>query len=281
MNYQLSKNNRKRFLVCFILVFFYSLVCKFCQGSENQNDFILKVDGHEFNVVVGQPITKQNKHPLVIYHHGEGYWAYNPFELRKLAQLFANEGILFWAPEIKSWTPVSQPDFLQEISAVNKAILALAMKSQDVDQKDINVVGLGMSSWVVFENDVTSTNIRTISLLGFGIPYYIFSDYVKGLIDHTDYNSITAKLLLMVNDEDLNIDIESAEVLRKKLISAGKKVDCMEYPDGGHMSLTGTNHYTKDLINFLKGERIDTTNSIKVDKDLKKKLKRIRETGYW
>jgi dienelactone hydrolase len=267
-------------ILLFIVVLFVSFSV---YQNIKSHDFLIQVNGSYYNVIVGVPVEEREQYPLVIYHHGAGYQSLEPFELRELAKAFADEGFLFWAPERTPWSPERTLETLEEARAIRDEILELAYRHPEVDKSNINVVGFSLGSWIVFEASPRSSNVRTVSLLGFGAPYddAVTYDYVTGLVNSTDYKKITAKILVMVSAEDSRVDIEVGETLRKRMIEANKTIDVVEYPRGDHLSLAGVKNYTADLINYLKGETINTTEAITVDKALKSKWERMRRTGYW
>lgn len=248
--------------------------------EENKDDFKIKINGKRYNVIVAKPTEKLNQYPLVIYHHGGGYETLEPFELRNLSKEFVKEGFLFWAPER---TPGSQWEGLEEAKKMDKMILELATKHPEVNKSDINVVGFCLGSWVAFENDVKSPDVRTVSLLNFGAPYddTVLYDYVMELVNKTDYGKIYPKILIMVSEGDSRLDIGAGETLRKKMVEANKTIDCVLYKKGEHLSLAGVNDYLKDLIRYLKDEKINTTESIKISEEIREIYKMYRTTGYW
>ena len=240
-------------VIIILLVSFSSLSGYFIYlESETKNDFTIEVNDKDYNVIVGKPGKELKKYPLVIYHHGGGYRTLEPFELHKVAQMFAEEGFLFWAPERTPWAPERALETLKEAQVMSKEILDLAIKNPEVNKSNINVVGFCLGSWVAFENDAQSPYVRTVSLLGFGAPYddTVLYDYVTDLANNTDYSKISAKMLIMVSEEDSRVDIEVGEIVRKRMIETNKTIDVIVYPIGGHLSLAGAKNYTIDLIKY-------------------------------
>ena len=275
-----KKLNVKKVLIIVILLLVIIVLFPF---EKNKDDFKIKVNGKEYNVIVAKPKEKLEQYPLVIYHHGGGYRTIEPFELRNLSKEFAKEGFLFWAPERTPGAPWEGLQTLKDAQAMSKAILDLAIKSPKVDKNNINIVSFCLGSWAAFENDVKSPNVKTVSLLNFGAPYddTVLYDYVMELVNKTDYSEISPKILIMVSEEDSRVDIEAGETLRKKMVEANKTIDCVLYKEGEHLSLAGVKDYLKDLVKYLKDEKINTTESIKISENIRNKYKRYRTTGYW
>ena len=276
----MSKKINVKKLLIIVIILFIVVVFPF---NKNRDDFKIKVDGKEYNVIVTKPKEKLSQYPLVIYHHGGGYKTIEPFELRNLSKEFAKEGFLFWAPERSPGAPWEGLQTLKDAQAMSKVILDLAIKSPEVDKNNINVVSFCLGSWAAFENDAKSPYVKTVSLLAFGAPYddTVLYDYVMELVNKTDYSEISPKILIMVSEEDSRVDIEPGEILRKNMVKVNKTVDCVLYKEGEHLSLAGVKDYLKDLIKYLKDEKINTTESIKISEEIREKYKRFRTTGYW
>jgi len=259
MNCMVKKEKICSIVILLFCIFLLYLLLKpeFIKEQIDKNDFTIKVNGKNYNIIVGKPEKKVTRYPLLIYHHGGGYLSLEPFELRKLAQIFAEEGFLFWAPERTPWAPERALETLKEGQIMSKAILDLAIKHPEVNKSNINVVGFCLGSWVAFENDAKSPDVRTVSLLGFGAPYddTVLYDYVVDLVNETDYSKIFSKILIMLSREDYRVDIGIAETVRKKMINANKTINVITYQKGDHLSLAGNKTYLIDLINYLKGEK--------------------------
>jgi len=275
-----KKINVKKVLIIVIILLIIIVLFPF---KKDDDDFKIKVNDKEYNVIVAKPKEKLSQYPLVIYHHGGGYKTIEPFELRNLSKEFAKEGFLFWAPERSPGAPWEGLQTLKDAQAMSKVILDLAIKSPEVDKNNINVVSFCLGSWAAFENDAKSPYVKTVSLLAFGAPYddTVLYDYVMELVNKTDYSEISPKILIMVSEEDSRVDIEPGEILRKNMVKVNKTVDCVLYKEGEHLSLAGVKDYLKDLIKYLKDEKINTTESIKISEEIREKYKRFRTTGYW
>lgn len=276
--------NRISKIVIFILfftalagLFFYFLYQKISLG----NDFTIRVNKNKYNVISGKCVNKLQKYPLVIYHHGGRRRLFSSAQLRDIAAVFADNGFLFWAPERNPWIPTRAFERLKEAHAVSKAVLDYAIKHPGIDKGNIHVIGFDLGSWVAFADDARSPYVKSVSLLGFGAPYDMMHDYVTKLINTTSYDSVSARILVMVTAEDADIDIETAEILRKNMAQASKIIDCVQYAIEKDFISIETNLYLEDLLKYLKGEMIHTSASIRLDESFKKKWKSIRETGYW
>jgi dienelactone hydrolase len=246
-------------------------------------NFTVSVDGKEFNVIEAVPLEKLDSYPLVIYHHGGGYLTLEPFELEKLAQRFAQEGFMFWAPQRSLWRPEIAYEVLEEAIDVRASMLELALNHPDVDRDDINVVGFCLGSWAVLEGDASSEHVRTASLLGFGAPFddTLLYDYVTGLANSTDCSKISANVLVMVSRGDPRVDIRSAELLRRRMSDANKTISLVVYPDGDHLSMAGDKPYLDDLIGYLRGDVINTADGIDLDDPIFDKWESMWGSGYW
>lgn len=272
-----------KFLIIILVLISFSIVFLNYPVDGDDSDFIISVDDEIYNVIVGKPSVQIEKYPLVIYHHGAGYLTLEPFELRELAQVFADEGFLFWAPERTPWAPHRALETLYEARAIDESILELAIQHPDVNTSDINVVGFSLGSWVSFENDSKSDLVRTVSLLAFGAPYddTFLYNYVISLANETDYSEISTEVLVMVSKEDTKVDIGAAETIRRNMLSANKTIYCVQYETGDHLDLAGVKNYTNDLISYLKGDEILTSDFIEIDEEFRSKWESIHETGYW
>jgi len=251
-----------------------------------KEDFTITVNGKDYNVIVGKPPQKSEKYSLVIYHHGGGYKTLEPFELRKLSQIIAKEGFLVWIPERTPMTSLLGEGWqtFEEARYVSKEILNIALNHPEVDKNNINVIGFALSAGAVVEENIYSPNVRSISLLGFGAPiteavlYNTFNDLVEKEID---YSKVSPKIFIMVSKEDTSADTKLAEIFRQKLVEAGKVVDCIEYPEGNHLRMVGDKDYLVDLIKYLEGEEIKTTDIIETNKYILEMRRKSREGGYW
>ena len=275
-----KKLNVKKVLIVVVLLLIIIVLFPF---KENRDDFKIKVDGKEYDVIVAKPKEKLSQYPLVIYHHGGGYKTIEPFELRNLSKEFAKEGFLFWAPERTPWSITKSKYIYEEAENISKAVSNVALNDTKVNKNKIYVVGFSMGSLVALNMNAKSGNVNKLILIGFGAPYddALMYKYFKVNLNKTNYSRIKPKILIMLSQEDEKVDINDAETLRKNLIEANKDVDCVVYEKGGHLSLVGVKNYINDVIKYLKNEEINITEKINVDKQLRAKYERYASTGYW
>lgn len=280
--------NKTKIIILAVIIVLAGL---YCYGYFNQTikktakkDFIISVNGKNYNVIVGKPSQKREKYPLVIYIHGGGYKTTEPFELRKLSQVFANQGFLVWTPEREPGIPGRDLETLEEAEKVSKEILNIALKHPEVDKDNINIVGFCLGSWAVLRENIYSPNVKSIGLLGFGAPFdnAVLYDKINNLVgQEIDYSKVSPKILVMVSKEDNRVDTKIAETFRQKMVQAGKAIDCIEYSTGNHLSLAGDKEYLLDLIKYLKGEKVETTDFIETNKQILELWDSAQKGGYW
>jgi predicted peptidase len=228
------------------------------------------------DIIVTKPGKRLAKYPLVIYHYGGGYKKIEPFELKEISRALSEAGFLVWIPKRKPLSIDETKGALSKAEATCEKILDKALKDPMIDKDNINVIGFCLSSWAVFKKNLHSPHIKSIILLDFGAPFDDDSLYNKiyGLVNNTDYTRVSAKILVIVSKEDDKLSIEPAEIMREKMVEAKNKIDCIEYLDGNEF-------YLKDVVKYLKGENIDTVESIKLNIQHLERWIRIRKTGYW
>jgi dienelactone hydrolase len=279
------KKNRRKYvlagisLIC-LITFSVLLLQMYVKPVE---DFSMEYNGKSYNVIVEKPEVNKEKYPLVIYHHGEGFETIEPFELREIAKRFAKDGFLVWIPERTPWSPERTLDTLSETEGIGKRIMDMALNDSSVDKRNINLVGFSLGSWAFLKGEGLDEKVRSISLIGFGAPFYdtLLYDKVFSLVNNGSFDNLPGNVLIMVSREDQIVNIAAAETLREKIAQTGKKVDCVVYEEGDHLSMTGNNKYIYDVIRYLQGEKIDTVDHIELNNDIINKWERVWKTGYW
>lgn len=270
-------------IIVFLCLVLFSIFFFWAGMSYPKDDFYIKYNGKNYNVIVERPGVEKGKYPLVIYHHGGGYETLEPFELRKVAKRLAEEGFLVWIPERTIWSPERALETLSEADGISKKVLDTALNNPKVDKNNINLVGFCLGSWAILEENIHSESIKSISLIGFGAPFddTVLYDRVFDLVNNTVYDDVSADVLVMVSKGDSRVNIAPAEILRQKMVKSDKKIDCMVYNEGDHLSMAGDKPYMEDLIKYLKGEEINTVDSVEFNDQIVDIWNKERKTGYW
>jgi hypothetical protein len=120
-------------------------------------------------------------------------------------------------------------------------------------------------------------------LIGFGAPYEDMALYEHAyyLADSAKYDAVHARVLIVEAADDSKLSLEPAETARKKMAAANKSISCIEYASQERQNLSGDKAYLQDVIKYLHGEKINTTDHLESDMEIFNKWQRIRETGYW
>ena len=229
-------------------------------------DFTIVYDNQKYNVIVEEPLESKDKYPLIIYNHGGGYKTLEPFDLRRVAERLSEEGFLVWIPERSLWLPEEVLGRFSEAKGVSKTVLDIALQHPNVDKDNINLIGFSLGSWAVLEENIYSEDVKSISLLGFGAPFdhTVLYDHVFKLVNEIDYGKVSAEVLIMTSKGDTRVNIDAGEILRSKMVEAGKNISAMSYEEGDHLSMAGIKPYLDDLVKFLKGEEVNLESGEKI-----------------
>lgn len=272
-------------VVILVGFFCFKFLVQTTEGDRTtKKDFTITVNDKNYNVIVGEPPQKSEKYPLLIYYHGGGYKTLEPFELRKLSQIFAKEGFLTWIPEREPVASGEGPQMLKEAQEIGKEILKEALNHSEVDRNNIQVVSFCLGDWAALREHIYSSDVKSISLLSLGANFYntVLYDNAYNFVEkEIDYSKVSPKIFIMVAKDDMRVDTRVAEILRQKLVQAKKVVDAIEYPTGGHLSLAGDKEYLVDLTKYLKGEKIKTVDLIETNKQILELWEAARVGGYW
>jgi len=250
--------------------------------EEQSDDFHVAYEGTAFHVIVEKPDDINQPYPLVIYNHGGGYKTFEPFELRKIAETLSEAGFIVWIPERSFLKLEALDDSLEEAKGISELMLDTAYNNPMIDKENIHIAGFSLGSWAILEANLFSP-VKTIILIGFGAPFQDtrMYDRIHDFVKNADYDKVSANVLVVVSKEDTMVYTEPAEILRKKMLAANKPITCIEYPTGGHSSLTGNKTYLIDIIKYLTGEEIETTDIIETNKGILDKWDEMRAQGYW
>jgi len=245
-------------------------------------DFSINYNNKEFNVIVEKPVEPVEKYPLIIYNHGGGYKTLEPFKLREIAKTLSEAGFLVWIPERSFLKLEALDESLEEAKGISEIMLNLAYNDQIIDKENIHIVGFSLGSWAILEKNLFSP-IKSIILTGFGAPFQDTKMYdrIYDFVNNADYDKVSANLLIMVSKGDTMVYTEPAEILRKKMLAANKAITCIEYPSGKHSSMTGNKPYLTDIIKYIKGGEIETTDIIETNKEILNKWDVMKTQGYW
>ncbi len=280
----MSKKTWLIILLLIGLVLIYSHV-KFDSSKQIKSglkDFSINYDNKEFNVIVEKPDELMEKYPLIIYNHGGGYKTLEPFELRKIAKTLSGAGFIVWIPERSFLKLEALDESLEEAKGISKIMLNMAHNDQIIDKENIHIVGFSLGSWAILEENLFSP-VKSIILTGFGAPFQDTKMYdrIYDFVNNADYDKVSANLFIMVSKGDTMVYTEPAEILRKKMVTANKAITSIEYPSGKHSSMTGNKPYLIDIIKYIKGEEIKTTDIIETNKEIFNKWDVMKTQGYW
>lgn len=245
-------------------------------------NFYVKYGNTSYKVLVDKPNVTMEKYPLIIYHHGEYDTNLEEYQLDRVARTLAKAGFLVWIPERPLVEGADSFALLKQAETISNVILRIAQNVSAVDKKNINIVGYSLGSLAVFGANLDS-NVNSIVLIGFGAPYEDMAlyEYAYYLSDSANYNVVHTRILIVEAADDSKVSLEPAEIARRKMVAANKSISCIEYAGAEHQSLSGDKAYLQDVIKYLHGEKINTTDHLESDMEIFNKWQRIRETGYW
>lgn len=271
----------KNFTFLFFLLYLVILASG-CSTNVASEDFSITYNDKSFHVIVEKPDKIMPSYPLFIYNHGGGYKTFEPFELRKIAKTLSEAGFIVWIPERSFLKLEALDESLEEAKGISEIMLNMAYNDPMIDKENIHIAGFSLGSWAILEENLFSP-VKSIILTGFGAPFQDtrMYDRVYDFVKNADYDNVSANLLVVISKEDTMVYTEPAEILRKKMLAANKTITIIEYPTGGHSSLTGNKTYLIDIIRYLNGEEIETTDIIETNKEILNKWDEMKTQGYW
>ncbi|MFC2048812.1 hypothetical protein ACFLR5_01165 [Elusimicrobiota bacterium] len=181
-----------------------------------------------------------------------------------------------------------RPDYSEELfyeaGEVAKSILEGAIKSPVIDTSNINLIGYSLGACGIFKENIYSSHVNKIILIGFGPPMndiFLF-DKIQQTINNAEYMNISTKVLIMVSNSDEIINLEAVEYARKKMKESDIEVTTVEYKYKRHKEFSGSGEHLINAIRFLKEKDIENrVDMIKLNTKMTEKWKRLRKVGYW